>query len=84
LSHEEFENLTPAELLELVEAFNEKERREWRRVAWLAAAIISALAGKSISPKKLLPAAFESEQRKMSREEAREELKKLKERLRIG
>jgi len=75
--------LTPAELSEFVEAFNARERREWQRTAWLASTIVSVLAGKSISPKRLLPEAFEVPHRKMTKEQVTNELKDLKRRLKI-
>jgi len=59
-----------------VEIFNERERREWQRTAWLAAAILNAWSSKRIRPKDLLPDVFPT--RIMTKEEKKRELEEIK------
>jgi hypothetical protein len=55
------------------------EKRAWQRTAWLAACIMSAISGKRVKPKRLLPWAFkEDESEPMTKEQARKELEEIK------
>lgn len=71
--------MTPKEFQNYIEAFNEKERREWRKIAWLGAVILSGLSGKRISARDLKPNVFP--QQGLTDEEWEEALNDLKERL---
>jgi len=68
-------------LREKIEAYLEREKKEWQRTAWLAAQIISCLAGKRIKADDLLPGMFPKKY--ITKEEAKRELEELKKRLGI-
>ena len=69
------------ELQERVEAYAERERKEWFRTAWLASKIVSYLAGKRIEISDLLPEMFPA--KVWTKEEVKKELNDLKKRLKI-
>jgi len=66
-------------LTERIEANEAKERKEWFRTAWLAAEIVSYLAGKRITISDLLPDMFPG--KVWTKEEVKKELDDLKKRL---
>ena len=69
------------ELRERVEAYEERERKEWFRTAWLASQIVSYLVGKSIEVSDLLPKMFPA--KVWTKKEVKKELDALKKRLKI-
>ncbi|MCK4820847.1 hypothetical protein KA005_34090 [bacterium] len=71
--------MTPVELAERIRAYDEKEKKEWFRTAWLASKIVSYLRGKSISVSDLLPEMFPPKE--WTQVEIDKELKELKESL---
>ena len=75
--------MTPAELEGLANAYYEREKEEWRRFAWLGAIIINCFSKRKVKPRDLLPEVFKGEEKKISKEEAKRELEKLKKELGI-
>jgi len=69
------------ELQERIEAYAEKEKKEWFRTAWLASQIVSYLAGKSIEISDLLPEMFPA--KVWTKEEVKRELDEIKKELKI-
>lgn len=73
--------MTPVELRERIEAYAEREKKEWFRTAWLASQIVSYLAGKRVEISDLLPEMFPG--KVWTREEIKKGLDDLKKRLKI-
>lgn len=77
--------MTPLELRERIEAFQEtvkkKERSEWFRTAWLASRIVSYISQKPVSVSDLMPEMFP--EKVWTKDEVKKELNALKKRLRI-
>jgi hypothetical protein len=69
------------ELKERVEAYEEKERKEWFRTAWMTAEIVSHLIGQRVEISDLLPEMFPA--KVWTREEVKKELKEIKKELKI-
>lgn len=69
------------ELRERIEAYVERDKKEWFRTAWLASQIVSYLTGKIIEISDLLPDMFPA--KVWTREEVKKELDDLKKRLKI-
>lgn len=80
-THSEFDELTPAELREQVEAYKEREKKEWQRIAWLGAVFASYISGKRVKPSSLLPEAFS--EKIMTKEDKEKELEALRKRLKV-
>jgi len=69
------------ELQERVEAYEERDKKEWFRTAWLAAQIVSHIVQKRVSISDLLPEMFP--EKIWTKEEIKKELDDLKKRLKI-
>ena len=69
------------ELLERHAAYEEREKKEWLRIGWLASKIVSYLVGKNVTISDLLPEIFP--EKILTREEIKKELKELRKRLKI-
>lgn len=68
-------------MTERLNAYAEKEKKEWFRTAWLASQIVSYMRGQEISVSDLLPEMFPA--KVWTEEEIKKELKELKESLNI-
>lgn len=68
-------------MTERIKAYDEKEKKEWFRTAWLASKIVSFLIGKVVSVSDLLPEMFPP--KVWTRAEIKKELKELKKSLNI-
>ncbi len=66
---------------ERVEAYEEKEKKEWFRTAWLASQIISHQLGKRVEISDLLPEMFPP--KVWTKEEIKRELEEIKKELKI-
>jgi rRNA-processing protein FCF1 len=64
-----------------VEAYAEREKKEWFRTAWLASQIVSYIIGKRVEISDLLPEMFPA--KVWTKEEVKKELDELKKRLKI-
>ena len=54
MSHETFWGLTPKEIYELVEGYNQREENEMQKLAWHAANLMNVHLKKKVTVKKLL------------------------------
>lgn len=73
--------MTPVELQERIDAYIERDKKEWFRTAWLASQIVSYLIGKKVEVSDLLPDMFPA--KIWTKEEIKKELDELKKRLKI-
>lgn len=69
------------ELLERIEAYEKREKKEWFRTAWLASQIVSYISGKPIEISELLPEMFPP--KVWTKAEIKQELKEIKKELKI-
>jgi hypothetical protein len=69
------------ELQERIEAYEERERKEWFRTAWMTAEIISYLIGERVEISDLLPEMFPP--KVWTKEEVKRELDEIKKELKI-
>lgn len=69
------------ELLERIRAYEQKERKEWFRTAWMTAEIVSRLAGERITISDLLPEMFPA--KVWTKKEVKKELAEIKKELKI-
>ena len=69
------------ELRERIEAYGEKERKEWFRTAWMTAEIVSYLIGKRVEISDLLPEMFPA--KVWTKKEIKKELDGIKKELKI-
>lgn len=69
------------ELRERIEAYQEKERKEWFRTAWMTAEIVSYLIGKRVEISDLLPEMFPA--KVWTKKEIKRELDGIKKELKI-
>jgi hypothetical protein len=78
--------LTLGELRLAIEAFNEKEKAEWFRLAWFTSFLLKPYVkeGHDIEPEDLLPNEFKTKpKRPMTKKEVKKELRELKKRLKV-
>ena len=69
------------ELQERVEAYEAREKKEWFRIGWAVAEIVSYIAGKRITISDLLPEMFPP--KVWTEEEVKKELEEIKKELKI-
>ena len=69
------------ELRDRIEAYAEKERKEWFRTAWMTAEIVSYLIGKRVEISDLLPEMFPA--KVWTKKEVKRELDGIKKELKI-
>jgi hypothetical protein len=63
----QYERLTPAEFLTVVDGYHRRQEHEWYRAAWMVSHLLAAWTKKAPTPDKLLGPAFRARRRRRRR-----------------